>query len=131
MNRVIVVVPPGKEIFVPVGSYRFRPGSYYMDPSFKWPSTYTDGTPINVYEESVPNLGGERPVFSGPVSGPDDSGTDSAPVRGDDTVPESAGESEQSKKVRGKPRSSSGVWGGISKDSEVQSFSTEFTKEID
>jgi hypothetical protein len=131
MNRVFVVVPPGKEIFVRVGNYRFGPGSYFMDPSFKWPSTYTDGTPINVYEESVPDLGSERPVFSGPVSGSDDSRTDSATVRGDDSVPESSGESEQSKKVRGEPGPSTGFRSGISEDSEVQPFSTEFTQEID
>ena len=131
MSRVFVVVPPGKEIFVRVGNYRFGPGTYAMDPSFKWPSVYTDGTPINVFEESIPDLGSERPVFSGEISGQDDSGEDSPELRGDAAVPEHTGESEQLKKVRRKPRQGSEFRGGISEDPEVQPFSTEFTKEID
>ena len=131
MSRVILVVPQGKEVFVPVGNYRFGPGNYVMDRSIKWPSTYTDGTPINVFEESIPDMGSERPVLTSEVSGSDDSGSDSTGMRGDDSVSEYSGESEQPKKVRGKPRSGSGLRGGISEDPEVQPFSTEFTKEID
>ena len=127
----MVVVPPGKEIFVRVGSYRFGPGVYHMDPSFKWPLTYTDGTPIHVFEEPIPDVGGERSVLPSEVSGSDDSGPDTPELRGDDTVLERTGESEQPKKVRGKPRSGSGVRGGISEDPEVQPFSTDFTTEVD
>ena len=131
MSRVILVVPQGKEVFVPVGSYRFGPGEYVMDPSFKWPSTYTDGTPIHVTEEPTPDMGSERLVLPSEVSGSDDSGSDTTELRGDDPVLESSGEGEQPKKVRGKPRQGSILRSGISEDSEVQPFSTDFTKEID
>ena len=131
MSRVHVVVPPGKEIHVRVGNYKFGPGVYVMDSSIKWPLVYTDGTPINVFEEPVPDVGSERSVLPSEVSGSDDSGEVATELRGDDPVSEHTGEGEQPKKIRRKPRQGSEFRSGISEDSEVQPFSTDSANEVD
>lgn len=119
-----IVIPKGKTLFVPAGSYRFvGPAEYEMDLSFKWPSTYTDGTPVQIKDDTKQSntpAQPSTPVLDSEVSAGKSTGGDKEVLQSDVLVSKPSGKDVETKAVRGKQGQGQDARSGRSKSKDSE-----------